>query len=340
MRPRDGFTFRDLLVAVGLLGVLAALLFPAAQSAREAARRNSCVCHGKQITLSVHNFHDVFKRLPNSTSKRLRGSRPGCARPTDDAEPAGFSWQVKILPYLEETHLFNQISEASHGFRKPAFDTNMVRAVADSSGRVEHFSRISMNAWQCPSYSGPRYSTAPEYASIGGTAVSTYVALAATDFRRVLDTDAENLANGVLAPAPQHLCFDDITDGISRTLMWAESRESGYTSWYDGTVAWNVGADPNGLPPETDDNDYLLAKSSSALTIGPGGNGAHPYLPKQLHGSIEQDWNWGPSSEHAAGVVTHGVADGSVRVLATDIDPTLYIQIISRAGKEPAVFPE
>src|SRR5262245_29962927 len=85
-----GFTLVELLVVIAIIGVLVALLLPAVQSAREAARRMQCQNHLKQIGLAVHSFEDVYKTLPHSRY--------------DDR----YTWAVEILPFIEQKTLYDQ----------------------------------------------------------------------------------------------------------------------------------------------------------------------------------------------------------------------------------------
>jgi prepilin-type N-terminal cleavage/methylation domain-containing protein len=340
MITRRGLTLIEVLVAIGIVVLLIAALIPSVQSAREAARRNSCVCHGKQIVLSLHNHHDVFKRFPNSTSTRVRGVRPGCAGPVEDEVPAGYSWQVKILPYLEETRIYNALADASEKFQKPAFAEDLVLPTDISATTGSHFAHMSIGFWRCPSFSGPKFSEAAEYAAVGGVETSTYVAISATDIGRILNTDDDEAANGCLVPPPQHVTLPEIVDGSSRTLIYAETREKRYSSWYDGTVSWVVGSNPNGESPVVDEADWIVSRSQSALSVGSENDVTTAYLPARLHKLIQHDWRWGPSSEHSGGVVMHGIADGSVRAIMADIDSTLYLRLITRAGRDKAKMPE
>lgn len=110
--PR-GFTLVELLVVIAIIGLLVALLLPAVQAAREAARRSSCVNNLRQVGLALHNFHDVRQRLPSGWI--TDGSDP-------EGEP-GWGWGAMILPYAEQGNLFDQhidekvpIDDPQHSF--------------------------------------------------------------------------------------------------------------------------------------------------------------------------------------------------------------------------------
>ncbi len=95
-RPRGGFTLVELLVVIAIIGVLVALLLPAVQAAREAAKRASCQNHLRQIGLAFHNFESANSHLP--FSKRVESD--GAAR----------SWVPDVLPFLEQSSIVSDLN--------------------------------------------------------------------------------------------------------------------------------------------------------------------------------------------------------------------------------------
>jgi prepilin-type N-terminal cleavage/methylation domain-containing protein/prepilin-type processing-associated H-X9-DG protein len=121
-RRRRGFTLVELLVVIAIIGVLVALLLPAVQSAREAARRMRCQNNLKQIGLASHNFHDVLGEMP-------RGMSP----------VTGMSWHVHILPYIEQSAIFNSM------------DTTTANCNHNSAKRNDPHGLTIIPAYQCTS---------------------------------------------------------------------------------------------------------------------------------------------------------------------------------------------
>src|SRR5438445_4091536 len=103
-RHRRGFTLIELLVVIAIVGVLIALLLPAVQAAREAARRAQCVNNLKQIGLGLHNYEGVAGAFPPSD---VVLQTPGVTRPI---WYNGFSVHCRILPFMEQGVAFNALN--------------------------------------------------------------------------------------------------------------------------------------------------------------------------------------------------------------------------------------
>ena len=96
-----GFTLVELLVVIAIIGILVALLLPAIQAAREAARRSSCVNNLHQIGVALHNFHSAHGVFPY-------GANDGdCEASTPDRQVK--AWRVLLLPYMEHQPLYDQL---------------------------------------------------------------------------------------------------------------------------------------------------------------------------------------------------------------------------------------
>jgi len=116
---RRGFTLVELLVVIAIIGVLVALLLPAVQAAREAARRTQCGNNLKQLGIAFHNYHDVAGRLPCNINRVVLTI--GGTRIPDDRNQA--SHLVNLLPYVEQKALYDQINFNLHD---PAFGNQIV----------------------------------------------------------------------------------------------------------------------------------------------------------------------------------------------------------------------
>src|SRR5437867_8683736 len=132
-----GFTLVELLVVIAIIGVLVALLLPAVQAAREAARRQSCLNNLKQIALACHNYHDTWQKLP-------AGAEGGVSTNVDD----GFGWGLAILPFIEQKALFEQINPNGQGGALGAYQRANNRPIPGGE--------TSLKVYRCPSSQLPK----------------------------------------------------------------------------------------------------------------------------------------------------------------------------------------
>ena len=138
---RTGFTLVELLVVIAIIGILVTLLLPAVQSAREAARRIQCANNLKQIGLSLLNVHDVLGQFPQGTYTAESGSR----------KEDGLGWATKLLPYIEEQGVYDQISNNNvPGFEDNAWQPGIFRA-ARQAGMLIPGGDAVISGFLCPS---------------------------------------------------------------------------------------------------------------------------------------------------------------------------------------------
>jgi len=361
---KRGFTLIELLVVIAIIGVLVALLLPAVQQAREAARRNACLNKLKQFGIAIHNYHDTKRKLPAASlyvvPANSTNALSAVPASTSASSEAGYSWIVMLLPYLEQAPLYNNINTYSTRFTLAAFTTSITTTggapAPTSTPPIYHLSNTDMDEIRCPSFAGD-----PVAAQVGGSpiantsgsppygpTVTNYVALASSHFGASPApvegiTATITTANGMITPNQQKN-FNSVTDGLSKTLMVCESKEQNLTAWYDGTCAWVVGmlaTSSTSLPARDPATNFLTANGNvSALNYGPKPNPANIYLKSGTFGAFGQNWSWGPSSEHTGGVVNHLVGDGAVKGISDQIDCTLYMRLITRADREPAILPD
>ena len=247
-----GFTLVELLVVIAIIGVLVALLLPAVQSAREAARRTQCTNNLKQIGLALHNHHDAFRKLPAGWT----AFEPGTETPSPEGDP-GWSWAAKILPYLEE-------GNTSVGIR----DNIAIMDPLHDGVRL-----TTIPGYLCPSEpADPIWKLMEEdgSAELCELARSNYVG----NFGTGEIEDSPSNGNGVFFHNSR-INFKQVFDGLSKTLLAGErSSLHGGSTWLGvitgghEAMALIVGAGdhtPNQPPPGGHLDDF--ASNHAGMTL-------------------------------------------------------------------------
>jgi len=205
---RQAFTLVELLVVIAIIGILIALLLPAVQSAREAARRTQCQNNVKQLALACHTYHDVHKFFPPSINY------PKTEDPAVSSK-FGPNWIILALPFMEQQALYGSF--------------NMAQPISHQSNLVPRGVRLA--ALACPTEAS-KHSTPFELAADGpGWARGNYaanacLAFANKGFRNCVGPGTmwgNELYQGVMG-ANVSLRIGDIGDGTSNTIMLAEVR--------------------------------------------------------------------------------------------------------------------
>ena len=335
MSRRAGFTLVELLVVIAIIGVLVALLLPAVQAAREAARRVNCGNNVRQLGLAMHNYESAATRFPPSIM-------------IDPTRQSHFRWSplARILPYIEQ-------SNVAAGFD---FDDNYGNLMFNG----QLFSSLRISNLICPSElrDEQRFTTggAPEhYLTNYGVNNGVW---------QVFDPANVGAGPGAFIPG-KGLQAREYGDGLSNTLMLAEVKgwqpyfrdgggapataptlpneicslggsfkaDSGHTEWVDGRThqsGFTAAFTPNSPGNCTIGGEMFDADFTSWRERQPG---------------IDSDYNTTSityaavtARSYHAGIVNVAMMDGSVLTVADEIDATVWRSAATRDGAETESF--
>ncbi len=337
---RPGFTLVELLVVIAILGTLVALLLPAVQAAREAARRLQCSNTLKQLSLAAHNYHDVAGCFPGGTVM-------GWWFPSRTPSGRGISLFVHLLPYLEMDNLYRQWD-----FHDP--DT----AFSGNGGGLNATSARGPRMLLCPSEpesENPmhytqriqgdlldRYVTVTNYAGNGGT--RSY-----SPDSGYLQTDGLFFMVGPYSepkPNQQPVRLDDITDGTSQTVLFGERSRTdpNYNTFSDQGWDWNFRMYGNWCGASRGALAHITLSSYSPLNYRLPFDYAHR-APAHPPCNSPAEFKYyidlrvcAFGSNHPSGAHL-SLCDGSVRFVADTIPLLTLRAITTRAGYEVEELP-
>lgn len=293
---RMGFTLVELLVVIAIIGILIALLLPAVQAAREAARRCSCCNNLKQIGLAMHMHHNTYGRLPAGWV----AYDPATGKPSPLGEP-GWGWAARILPFVEQLNVEKNLVHYDVSILDPA----------NAAART-----TPLAVFRCPSDTGKPIFDFEEAHDPGHGhhnpgaedlefATANYVGAFGTQDVHIcatLGVGQQCRGDGTLFHNSD-LRLADITDGLSQTFVVGErSSELGYATW--------IGV------PAADECSPGLVLGSALYPPNSAASHAHNF-----------------SSRHPSG--THFLlGDGSVRLIPETIDAAVYKALCTRSGND------
>jgi len=368
-KQRRGFTLVELLVVIAIIATLIGLLLPAVQSAREAARRTGCSFNIRGLSQAVMVYESTKRRLPAATDRNEALSVAATA--TGDATRTGYSWIFHLLPYMEEGAFYNNVSNNTSKFTRGPFNIAGGGAWSGPNDAVPHASAVVISQLVCPSSGGGSTvetgSTGPsggvsfstEYGTFEGTISNAKVAL--TNYKAMAGTHVISgtiQPNGAIQFAPDQpvpsgrnawevsragVTAGSVSDGLSKTVMIAETKERGCSSWIDGTTCWVVAYSPQNTPAapflragnwRQTDADAGTVISQCGLTVQP--TTTVKFLTNAQFGSRlgANGMAFGPSSDHQGGIVMHAFGDTHVAQITSDVDANVYLSICSRNGGE------
>lgn len=325
---RSGFTLVELLVVIGIIGMLIGLLMPAIQAAREAARRTQCANNMRQVALAVLNYERTYRCLPASTILNLGTT----------AAANNLAWGIhgRILQFLEQGDLYSQVDLAQ------AWD---FQAAIDS---------LQVPAYACPSDPQARKLRDP-----GGGKVKVYPTTYGFNLGTwfVFDPASGRGGDGAFYPN-SHLSLAGFLDGTSQTLLAAEVK-----AWQPYTR--NGGPSSTAIPSGAAAASAIVASGMQYKDTGhtewPDGRVHHTgftaalvpntAVPYPFSGqTLDADYNsWQEGANGSAGVFTYALVtsrsyhpgtvqtalvDGSVRSIPQTIDLGVWRALATRAGGE------
>lgn len=359
-RRSPGFTSLEVLMVVAIVAVMATMLLPALQKAREAARKSTCKDNMRLIGLAFHNYHEDYGSfpMPYSIDYPLHdGQMPG---PTDSLN--SHSWGQMLLPYLDQSRVYSQIdmtcpslseetasiwNDVIEGFGGPGYSSTQLANIVGNEAAIS----TPLAIFNCPSTTGgPRLDKHfyPEADLIlglpNGTTNVTYASTDYATLNGVLGRFTDNFYTGPQQANREGIMRQpnlvtrkrDVIDGLSNTWLMSE-RAGANDVWRDGHQIWDAG---NGVFIEPDGGDYNVQSG--------GGWGDFVNGEFWLAGSLEDGTGTkGPCLINCVNLDTRGIysfhpggihvllGDASAKLVSEFINTDLVVQAISSDGMTP-----
>jgi len=298
-------------VVIAIIGVLVALLLPAVQTAREAARRSQCSNNLKQLGLGLTQYADTY-----------RG-----AYPVGSYACCWGTWQVAMLPYIEQKALFDKYQGYGNIGPSGGIDQNLTYGATVNQPITSNI----IKPYTCPSdFKVPTRGTITFHNYVGNhgnTALGRKTPLGTlSNGQPNKYGKAPFIAVSNSNSNPQVMRASDMTDGLSSTLAFSETIKGQFLDlrgygWWQGGSHFETYLGPNSNQPDVPEQDpYCVNQRPNAPCTGPTTS-----LPEQI----------GARSRHPTGVnVT--MLDGAVKFMSDNVNMDTWRYLSTAAGREPA----
>ncbi|MDD3470355.1 MAG: DUF1559 domain-containing protein [Thermoguttaceae bacterium] len=337
-RKNRAFTLVELLVVIAIIGILIALLLPAVQAAREAARRMQCSNNLRQWTIALHNYHDTMSLFPQFTSwGQLKGG----------TIQTGYSIHARILPYVEQGAFMRGVDFGDYDNWRVFSGGTAINASI--------FDRLIFECpiLSCPSESEARRHLEPRNNNIYSAGTNYFFCTGSgVDNHNNLD-DYGN--NGLFGYRQKSMAV--MQDGTSQTMIVSEALLAFASAPTEPTKKdWNrlFILEPNGKLPSAYRNLDLTRLAESAGSMGT--HRGFPWIASRHYASgysaysppnaeVPGIWLRGYEStfNHAtsnhSGVVNVGMGDASVRAIGDSVDLTVWHAMATTQGGETVTLP-
>lgn len=326
---RSAFTLVELLVVIAIIGILVGLLLPAVQAAREAARRMQCSNNLKQMGLALHNYESASKRFPPSAVIDFSV--------TSTANNGSWGVHGRILPFLEQGNLYNEVDLTSAWDNQLSIDQLKLAVYScpsDAKGDIVRDTGVGRPHLYPTSYGfnfGTWYVYDPatrrggegmfypnSFLKIGACTDGTSNTLFAAEVKAWTPYQRNGGPSSTTIPS-------SIAEAQAAVLSGAQFKDTGHTEWPDGRVhhtGFTTVLVPNSNVPFENAGEVYEQTDFNSWQEGKDGSAGRPSYAIVT------------SRSYHIGLVNAAFADGSVRSVADTIDLNVWRALSTRSNGE------